>query len=207
MRWMTRFPCRKMKSALSPQVQEPGVVERVWVEQRGKEHQGLQPVSWVTRRSLVTPRPHRKKARTLSLVTLHQLVLVQCCLIPVFSVRQLNQVCLPNYRNVGRNEILLRKCSGNLEQKGLKMWTIWEVHMGQKDSLLSPLTKTTPPCKASLFLLLTQIDMPRETLALQISVSFLNTACSPNPLDSPLKCISYICFYLAAKSLSFHTWK
>lgn len=59
-------------------------------------------------------RPHRKKERTLSLVTLHQLVLVQCCWIPVFSVRQLNQICLPNYRNFGRNEILLRKCSGNL---------------------------------------------------------------------------------------------
>lgn len=193
-----------MKSALSPQVQKPGAVEREGVEQRGKEHQVLQPVSWVTRRSLVTPRPHRKKERTLSLVTLHQLVLVQCCWIPVFSVRQLNQICLPNYRNVGRNEILLRKCSGNLEQKGLK---IWEFHMGQKDSLLSPLTKPTPACKASLFLLLTPVDMPRETLALKISVSSLNTACSPNPLDSPLKCSSYTCFYLAAKSLSFHTSK
>ena len=120
MLWMTKFTCRKMKLALSSQVQEWGWLRECgWNKEVGNSRVFSQ--SHGRPEGRCWPRAHVAKSKTLVTDSLHWLVLLQPCWTPIFSVRQLNPVCLLNYRNSGEKEILWRKCPGNLELKGLEM--------------------------------------------------------------------------------------
>lgn len=80
---------RRNEVSLFPQVQEPGVAERVWVEERGREEQSLQPGSWLTRERVAGDTcQHREGQKPpLSLDSLYCLVLGQCCWTPIKSMR------------------------------------------------------------------------------------------------------------------------